>query len=385
MGRVGLIINPVAGLGGRVGLKGTDGIEVVRQALALGAVPLAAARAERTLVRLERRCAGLRLVAAAGVMGADIAAAHGFDTEVLPNFVLTQHKGPPRGRAGDRVTTAGDTRAAAAELERRGVDLILFAGGDGTARDIHDVVGERVPILGVPTGVKMHSGVFATTPESAGDVVSSFMASNPPGPLREAEVVDIDEDAVRADTISTRIYGAARVPDDRLRVQAAKLGAVPSDEDALEAVCAAVADALDPRRIYVLGPGTTMRRVTAHLGLEKTLLGVDAVRAGRLLGSDLGERELLDLVAEEPVTLLLGVVGGQGALLGRGNQQLSPAVLRRIGAANIEVIAGLRKLLALDPPLLHVDTGDLDLDRALCGYRRVHVAPRRTVVYRVAA
>jgi predicted polyphosphate/ATP-dependent NAD kinase len=146
-----------------------------------------------------------------------------------------------------------------------------------------------------------------------------------------------------------------------------------------------VADALDPRRIYVLGPGTTMRRVTAHLGLEKTLLGVDAVRAGRLLGSDLGERELLDLVAEEPVTLLLGVVGGQGALLGRGNQQLSPAVLRRIGAANIEVIAGLRKLLALDPPLLHVDTGDLDLDRALCGYRRVHVAPRRTVVYRVAA
>ena len=374
MGRVGLIINPIAGLGGRVGLKGTDGAGVLAQARALGAVPVAAERTERTLVRLERRCAGARLVAAAGVMGAELAAAHAFAMEVLPAV-----------RHGEKVTTAGDTRAAAAELERREVDLILFAGGDGTARDIQAVVGERVPILGVPTGVKMHSGVFATTPESAADVVASFLTARPRGPVREAEVLDIDEDAVRADTISTRIYGAACVPDDRLRVQAAKASAVPSDEVALEAVCAAVAAALDPRRIYVLGPGTTMRRVTAHLGLPKTLLGVDAVRAGRLLGADVGERELLDLIAEEPVTLLLGVVGGQGALLGRGNQQLSPAVLRRIGAENIEVIAGLRKLLALDPPLLRVDTGDLELDQALCGYRRVHVAPRRTVVYRVAA
>ena len=373
MGLVGLIVNPIAGMGGRVGLKGTDGADVLEQAHALGAVPVATERAERTLARLELRCAGLRLVAAAGGMGANLAAAHAFETEVLR---LGEH--------GDGVTTADDTRAAAAELARRKVDLILFAGGDGTARDIHDVVGERLPILGVPTGVKMHSGVFATTPESAGDVVASFMTSMPRGSVREAEVMDIDEDAVRADTISTRLYGAACVPDDRLRVQVAKLSAVPSDEDALQAVCVAVADAMDPRRIYVLGPGTTTRRVTRRLGLPKTLLGVDAVRAGRLLGADLGERELLELVGNEPATLLIGVVGGQGSLFGRGNQQLSPAVLRRIGAENIEVIAGLRKLLALDPPLLHVDTGDPELDAALCGYRRVHVAPRRTVVDRVA-
>jgi predicted polyphosphate/ATP-dependent NAD kinase len=361
-------------MGGRVGLKGTDGIDVLKQARARGAVPRAAERAQRALVRLERRCPGVQLVAAAGVMGADLATAHGFETEVLP-----------RARPDEPVTTAADTRAAAAELERGGVDLILFAGGDGTARDIQDVVGERVPILGVPTGVKMHSGVFATTPESAGEVVASFMAAKPRGRVRQAEVLDSDEDTVRAGAVSTRFYGAACVPDDRLRVQAAKLGAVPSDEDALEAVCASVARAMDPRRIYVLGPGTTMRRVTAHLGLRKTLLGVDAVRAGRLLGADLGEGELLELLGEEPVTLLIGVVGRQGALLGRGNQQLSPAVLRRIGAANIEVIAGLRKLVALDPPVLHVDTGDPELDQALCGYRRVHIAPRRTLVYRVAA
>jgi predicted polyphosphate/ATP-dependent NAD kinase len=125
--------------------------------------------------------------------------------------------------------------------------------------------------------------------------------------------------------------------------------------------------------------------VTRQLGLEKTLLGVDAVRAGRLVGSDLAERDLLDLIADEPVTLVIGVVGGQGAILGRGNQQLSPAVLRRVGIENIEIVAGLRKLLALEPPLLRVDTGDPELDNALCGYCRVHVAPRRTLVCRITA
>jgi predicted polyphosphate/ATP-dependent NAD kinase len=369
MGSVGLIVNPIAGMGGRVGLKGTDGHELLELALERGALPVAAERAGRALARLHDRCADVRLVAAPGRMGSDLAEAHGFDTEVLPG-------------GSTETTTADDTRLAAMELARRHVDLIVFAGGDGTARDIHAVVGDRVPMLGIPTGVKMHSGVFATTPENAGDVVGTFVGSHPCSPLREADVVDAE---TRADAISTRLYGAARVPDDRLRVQAVKSRGAPPDEQALDAVCAAIAAAMDPRRIYVLGPGTTMRRLTRRLGLEKTLLGVDAVRAGRLLGSDLAERELLELIAGEPVTLVLGVVGGQGAILGRGNQQLSPAVLRRVGIENIEIVAGLRKLLALEPPLLRVDTGDPELDRALCGYRRVHVAPRRTLVYRVAA
>jgi predicted polyphosphate/ATP-dependent NAD kinase len=366
---IGLIVNPVAGMGGRVGLKGTDGPDLLERALERGAVPVAADRAGRALARLHGRCADVRLVAAPGRMGAVLAEAYGFDTDVLPG-------------GGSEVTTAEDTRLAAAELERRRVDLIVFAGGDGTARDIHAVVGDRVPILGVPTGVKMHSGVFATTPENAGDVVGAFVGSRSRGPLREADVVDSE---TAADAISTRLYGAARVPDDRLRVQAVKSRGAPPDEAALDAVCAAIATSMDPCRIYLLGPGTTMRRVARQLGLEKTLLGVDAVQAGRLLGSDLAERDLLELVADEPVTVVIGVVGGQGAILGRGNQQLSPAVLRHVGIENVEIVAGLRKLLALEPPLLRVDTGDPELDRALCGYRRVHVAPRRTLVYRVAA
>lgn len=374
MARFGLIVNPIAGMGGRVGLKGTDGVDILVRARELGAVPAAAERADRALERLGRQCAGARVLAATGAMGADVAARHPFETEVLEH-----------GAGDGGATTADDTRAAAAELLRRDVDLILFAGGDGTACDINAVVGESVPILGIPTGVKMHSGVFASTPESAGDVAASFLASAGRGPVRQEDVVDVDEEAVRAGTISTKLFGAARVPDDRLRVPGAKLSAPPTDEVALEAVCAAVADEFDPRRIYVLGPGTTTRRVMRHLGLPKTLLGVDAVRAGRLIGADLGEHELLALVDDEPTTVVVGVVGGQGALLGRGNQQISPAVLRRVGAENIEVIAGLRKLLELEPAVLHVDTGDPELDQLLCGYRRVHVAPRRTLVYRVAA
>lgn len=374
MARVGLIVNPVAGMGGRVGLKGTDGAEVLARARALGAVPAAAERADRALGRLARQSAGISVVAAPGRMGADVAARHPFEVEPLAAADVDVE-----------VTSAADTRAAAAELLEARVDLILFAGGDGTARDVIDVVGESVPVLGIPTGVKMHSGVFASTPESAGEVAASFLAAAGRAPVREADVMDVDEDAVRAGTISMRLYGAARVPDDRLRMPGAKSSPAPSDETALDAVCAAVSDAFDPRRIYVLGPGTTTRRLTRHLGLPKTLLGVDAVRAGRLVGADLGERELLALLDDEPATVVVGVVGGQGALLGRGNQQLSPAVLRRVGTDNIEVIAGLHKLLELKPAVLHVDTGDPELDRLLCGYRRIHVAPRRTLVYRVAA
>lgn len=370
---MGLIVNPIAGMGGRVGLKGTDGAAALERARELGATPVAAERTDRALARLERCRDRLKLVAAPGEMGADLAAAHAFDTDVLP--ARARHSGG---------TSAEDTRAAAAELARRDVDLILFAGGDGTTRDIHDVVGDRLAILGIPTGVKMHSAVFATTPENAGEVAASFVSAER-APLREAEVVDVDEDAVRAGTISTRLYGAARVPDDRLRVQAMKAGSAPSDEAELDAVCRQIAAAMDPRRVYVLGPGTTTRRVMAHLGLPKTLLGVDAVRGGRLIGADLGERELLELLEGETATLIVGVVGGQGALFGRGNQQLSPAVLRRIGVENVDVIAGLRKLLALDPPWLRVDTGDPELDATLAGYRRVHVAPDRTLVYKVAS
>lgn len=367
--RLGLIVNPVAGLGGRVGLKGTDGPEIVRRALELGAQPVAPLRAERALARLERHRDGLTIVTGERAMGGDAARGHGFETELV-------------AAGGSDETTAADTRSVAAELERRKVELILYAGGDGTTRDIVDVVGTRVPILGIPTGVKMHSGVFATSPEAAADLAASHVA-RAGGELREAEVMDVDEDGLRAGRVSARLYGVARVPRDRARVQGPKAASRPGDAS-LDALCRELGREL-ATGLVLFGPGTTTQRILAGMGVEGTLLGIDAVEDGRQAGRDLREGQLLELLDGPSARIVVSVVGGQGYVLGRGNQQLSPEVIRRSGPENLVVVASLEKLLALDPPRLLVDTGDPSLDCELSGYRRVLVAPGHSVVFPVAA
>jgi predicted polyphosphate/ATP-dependent NAD kinase len=364
--RIGLIVNPVAGMGGRVGLKGTDGAETARRARALGADPVAPLRAGRALARLERCRGELAILAAPHSMGGDAARSHGFETEVL-------EAGAPAAE-----TSAADTRRAAAEMERRGVELILFAGGDGTGRDIAGATGGRVPILGIPTGVKMHSGVFATSPEAAADILAAGFGGGRSLELREAEVLDGEEER-----LSPRLYGVVRVPRDRRRMQNPKAGSRGADAE-VDALCRAVAAEARGEGLTILGPGTTTARVLAHLGLEGTLLGVDAVERGELVGSDLREAELLVLLDGRPARLVVGVAGGQGYLFGRGNQQLSPAVIRRVGAGGLVVIASLEKVALLDPPVLRVDTGDPALDRELEGWRHVRVAPRRTLLMRVS-
>lgn len=368
--RLGLVVNPVAGVGGRVGLKGSDGEAVQRRAAALGAVPQAGARTIRALRRLAA-LPDVEVVAAPGAMGADQARAVGLRTTVLPG---TAHG----------ATTAEDTRSAAAELVRRGVDLLVFAGGDGTACDVHDAVGARLPLLGVPTGVKMHSGVFAASPEAAGEAAAAWLADPRPDRLTDAEVADIDEAAVRRDRIATRLHGHARVPRDRSRMLAAK-GSPARDAGAeLDGACARVVADLAPGTLLLVGPGTSTARVLTGLGLPATLLGVDALVDGALVGSDLDERGLLALLGDhDRAALLLGVVGGQGALLGRGNQQLSPAVLRRVGRDGLRVVASRDKLAALSPGALRVDTGDPELDRLLAGHLPVRVSSRETVVMSV--
>jgi len=356
-------------MGGRVGLKGTDGAEIVRRARSLGATPVAAGRAARALARLDRYHDRVSVVAGARAMGADLARAHGLATELVA--------------AGDGdETTAEDTKAAAAEMERRSVELILFAGGDGTTRDIVDAVGTAVPILGIPTGVKMHSGVFATSPEAAGDLVAAHLCGTAKH-LRDSEVMDVDEDALRAGRVSARLHAVARVPFDRVRVQNPKAASAAPDA-ALDALCRQMAAEASGDRLTLLGPGTTTHRILRHLELDGTLLGVDAVASGRLVGADLNEAQLLELLDGRPATLVVAVVGGQGYVFGRGNQQLSPEVIRRVGLDNVEIVASLDKVLALDPPGLRVDTGDPALDAELAGYRAVRVAPNRSLVLKVS-
>jgi predicted polyphosphate/ATP-dependent NAD kinase len=269
-------------------------------------------------------------------------------------------------------------------MRERGVDLLLFAGGDGTARDIHLAAGAALPLLGVPTGVKMHSGVFAASPAAAGAAAAAYLRAPGPGALRDAEIADVDEEAARQDRVASRLHGAARVPRQPQLMIGRKAASEPSSL-AAEALAEATAGALRGDRLTLLGPGTTTAAALRRLGQQGTLLGIDAVRGGAVVARDLDEAGLLALLsAAEDVALVVGVVGGQGVLLGRGNQQLSPAVLRRIGRERLQVHATADKLLGLDPPWLRVDTGDEALDADLCGYIRVHTAPGRTMVMKVS-
>jgi predicted polyphosphate/ATP-dependent NAD kinase len=333
--RIGLIVNPVAGLGGRVGLKGTDGAATQQRARELGAVPRAAERAARTLARLEG--AGLSIVPSA----------------------------PP---------SAAGTQDVARQLLRDGVDLLLFAGGDGTARDILAAVGQNVPVLGIPAGVKMRSGVFAASPEAAAEVAIEFLR-NPW--LRDAEVVDLDEAALREDRIEGALYGHLRVPVARERVLAAKRNAA-GGEAALEALCAEIATELS-HGTAVLGPGTTTARILEALGVTGTLLGVDVVRDGALLLRDANEAQLLAI--EGPAHIVVGIAAGQGVLFGRGNQPISAEVIRRAGA--ITIVSGLATIQSLDPPCLRVDTGNPVVDGSLAGYRRVRYAPSMSALLKI--
>lgn len=367
--RVGLIVNPIAGMGGSVGLKGTDGRAVVERARKLGAIPRASGRAAAALEELARSGFEIELLTCGGPMGADSTRAAGLAATVIY-------------RARSDATTGRDTRAAAREMARREVDLLLFAGGDGTARDVAEAVGEAVPVLGIPAGVKIHSSVFAIDPRAAGDLAARFVGGRG-GPLRESEVMDVDEAAYRRGRLSARLVGYLRVPFDAGLVQATKARS-SSEDTALEELARAVIEAMAPGTLYIVGPGTTTRRILAAMGLKSTLLGVDVVLDGRLVARDIGEGELLRLLAEHPAArIIVTPIGGQGFLFGRGNQQISARVLREVGIANVVVVATPGKLASLGGRPFLVDTDDESLDRAFGRSIGVVTGVRRQAVYPV--
>ena len=253
-------------------------------------------------------------------------------------------------------------------------------GGDGTAQDVLRAVGADVPVIGVPAGVKMHSSVFAVNPRRAAEVITAYLGGQTG--TRPGEVMDIDEDLVRAGRLSAELYGYLRVPDQPRLVQGAKS---PSRRGAdASGIARRMADEMDRDTCYILGPGTTVRAITDVLGLAKTLLGVDAVHRGRLVGRDMTESQLIDLAATRPCRIVVAAIGGQGYVLGRGNQQISPAVIRRVGPDNIVILATPDKLTALGGPL-RVDTGDPECDRTLTGYRRVVTGPHQDAIVKVEA
>jgi len=369
MFHLGLIINPLAGLGGSVGLKGSDG--VAAQALALGAEPRAALRTRQALECLLPLAGRIEFISVPGPMGGDLLAEMGFAHRVLGEL-------PAAG------STAADTHAAVQQLQEAGCALLLFAGGDGTARDICAVVREDQPVLGIPAGVKMHSGVFATTPQAAGLLALAFLRSTSRR-VAPQEVMDLDEQALRAGHVNPMLYGYLSVPEDPRLLQGRKMQAAPGDAVAAEAIAASVIEEMEPGVVYLIGPGSTTSAVKRALGGHASLLGVDAYLDRRLLASDATAAQLEDIVAHRPARALVTCIGGQGHIFGRGNQQFSGAVIRSLGRAGIRVLATPAKLQSLRGRPFIADLQDPEAANAVAGYVEVVSGYRSRAYYRCEA
>jgi predicted polyphosphate/ATP-dependent NAD kinase len=359
---IGLIVNPVAGMGGAVGLKGTDGKAIVDRAKSLGAKPIAPVRAQAFLSELKPVEQGLRLFVGAGSMGEDEAKHCGFTCTVV----------------GERKneTIAEDTRQTAKKMMEQNVDLLVFCGGDGTARDILQAVGTTCPVLGVPTGVKMHSAIFAVNPQAAARVVTGFLWGELP--LKEAEVMDVDEQAFRAGHVSAELYGYVLTPYEPHLIQENKM-ASPMTEVELRnqaAIAIYIIENMKPDLPYIIGPGTTTRTIGDLLDAKKTLLGVDVFCNKKIVASDANEQQILKAIDDKTTQIIVTPIGGQGFIFGRGNQQISPQVIRRVGLDNITVVATASKLHSLKS--LKVDTGDPNLDEAFRAHGVKVVADYKT-------
>ena len=345
--RIGFVVNPIAGMGGRVGLKGTDG--VVDEARERGAEPRAMDRAIESLESLREWGADLTIVTPPGVLGAEAATAAGFDPEILGDMA----------EKSLFETTVDDTTEAVRRFIDRDVDLVLFVGGDGTAVDIAttlQAVDTRTPMLGVPAGVKVYSSVFGVTPAAAGRIAATFDGTE------EREVVDLDEEAYREGEVRTRLHAVVTVPvaED---LQASK----QLSSGSIEGLAAGVADEVESGVTYILGPGSTVGAIKRALGFEGSPLGVDVWRDGEVIVRDGAESDLLAAMGERNV-IIVSPIGGQGFVFGRGNQQLSPSVIER---SEVVIVASKRKLD--ETGVLRVDTGDPALDEKLRGWQRVRV------------
>ncbi len=374
MKRVGLIVNPIAGMGGRCGLKGTDGAEILARACELGAVPEAPGRAQQALSRMVPIRDEIEILTISGEMGEAEARAAGFTPTVLFS-------------TDGESTTSDDTRRAAKEMATAGVDLILFAGGDGTARDVYAAAGPDAVCLGVPAGCKIHSGVYGINPRNAGELAALYLRGKVTK-VKQAEVMDIDEEEFRHGRVSAELFGYLTVPRDEARVQGGKAGRAASDENALDAIAFGIMDRMDAETLYLLGTGSTVFGIKKRLGIVGTLLGVDVTRGRKLVAADVTEHQLLDLLGPKggtPARIVVTVIGGQGYIFGRGNQQLSPRVIQRVGRDHITVVATRQKIAALGGKPLLVDTGSEETNAVLTGYMRVVTGYDEEIAVRVSA
>ena len=373
--RIGLIINPVAGIGGRVALKGSDGEEIQQLAMQRGATALSQQRVEQALQAVLEFKAQLHIYAAANNMGESLSKSLGFTTTVISSVAAAQ-------------TTAQDTEDAVLQCVKQGIDILLFAGGDGTARNVYHALQQLdedivPPVIGIPAGCKIHSSVYAVTPTHAGELLSLLIKGRALS-LTEASVMDIDEDAFRKDSVKARLYGHLQVPAENQFMQSMKEGGITHEELVLQEIAAFLLESMEDDCVYLIGSGTTPKAVLDEMQLPATLLGIDAVQNHQLIASDLNEQQILQLIKQnEKVRLIITIIGGQGHVFGRGNQQLSPQVIKQLGMQNIVIISTAEKIHSLNGQPMRVDTGDEALNKSLYGMVPVITGYDEKTLYRI--
>ena len=357
--KLGFIVNPIAGMGGKVGLKGTDGEEILEKALSLGAIPESPDKAKKALEVLLPLKEELEIYTYPGEMGEDEALSLGFKPIVL-------------GDKKDKYTST-DTEDAAKKMVEKGVELILFAGGDGTARNIYNAIGTSVPVIGIPAGVKIHSAVYASHPRAAGEVVRKCLVGEEMETV-EAEVMDIDVEAFREGVVTARLYGYMNIPLEPTLVQATKSPGIASDEGSLDGISDRIIEDMEKAldTFFIIGSGTSTRPIMEKMNLANTLLGIDIVKNKELIASDVNEKQILDIIENNKAKIVVTVIGGQGYIFGRGNQQISAEVIKRVGKDNVIIIAPKSKLLSLEGRPLLVDTGNDEVNQMFNGYMKVY-------------
>jgi predicted polyphosphate/ATP-dependent NAD kinase len=370
--RIGFLINPIAGMGGRVGLHGTDG-DLLLRAKERGAVGQSADRARLTLSSIATLLSDpkVELITAAGVMGGDLL------TELdIPHNEIEN--------VSSETTSGADTRLLVQEFIDRQVDLILFAGGDGTARDIFAITKETIPMLGIPSGVKMRSGVFGLNPRDVAEILDRLLNESQPR-FATAEILDLGIGSL--DYSSSEFFGVARTPYAPDLIQRSKTTHSTTSEVGLSELATQIAKTLSPGKLYLIGPGGSthliLDAIFKEAGSRLDAAGVHALRDGELIGEDLSEVEILELLERYPNSeLIVGVIGGQGYLFGRGNQQVSAAVIDRLGWERIFILASAAKLMELMPVQLHIDFNE-PLAKEPPAFMRVNTSVTRSVVCRL--
>ncbi|MEL0189560.1 MAG: ATP-NAD kinase family protein [Candidatus Thalassarchaeaceae archaeon] len=378
MVRIGLLANPDAGLGGRLGLKGSDGqAELARSR---GAEDRSGPRLKSMLEYFSKIHRGeqvdLEWVTSRGRMGTDW-----IPSQMEGAVIVEAHQ-------SKGTTSASDTEDAVAAMVGSEIDLLVYSGGDGTTRDIvaslSKLESSETPVIGVPSGVKMHSGCFASSPKGAAEVLSSWI--NGDLLVSSTEVLDLDEDLYREGKWVVRLYAEAFSPNSPRWMQGSKeLVQTESEDDIVVGLSEHIRESLvSEDQLIIWGSGGTLRAIGENNGFELTTLGIDATMGSEQVGTDLDESGILSILRSHdgPTTLLLSPMGGQGFLIGRGNLQLSPAVLESIGIDNILGVLTPAKLLTVRK--LRIETGDEGLDerfasmrymKVLQGYRTTRILP----------